>query len=162
MPAAILFVCLGNICRSPLAEAAFRRAAEEAGLDVLADSAGTGDWHVGRPPDRRAQAVALRHGIDISSYRARQVERADFHRFDWIFALDADNLATLRLLAPDGGRARLSLLLDMVPGREGEAVVDPYFGDEAGFDLSWADVSAAADALVARLLGADPRDRDVR
>ncbi|MBN8830886.1 MAG: low molecular weight phosphotyrosine protein phosphatase, partial [Sphingomonadales bacterium] len=95
-------------------------------------------------------------------YRARQVERADFHRFDWIFALDADNLATLRLLAPDGGRARLSLLLDMVPGREGEAVVDPYFGDEAGFDLSWADVSAAADALVARLLGADPRDRDVR
>ncbi|MCW2370528.1 protein-tyrosine-phosphatase [Sphingobium sp. B11D3D] len=84
-PSAILFVCLGNICRSPLAEAAFRHEASLAGLDVTADSAGTGDWHVGRPPDPRAQATALRHGIDISTYRARQIGPADFQRFDMNF-----------------------------------------------------------------------------
>jgi protein-tyrosine phosphatase len=148
---AVLFVCLGNICRSPLAEAAFRLEAGLAGLDADADSAGTGDWHVGNPPDLRAQAVALRHGVDISSYQARQVQPADFERFDWIFALDRDNLSALKRQAPAAPRARLSLLLDMVPGREGEAVADPYFGDEAGFDVTWQDVSAAARALVARL-----------
>ncbi|MBT2187844.1 low molecular weight protein-tyrosine-phosphatase [Sphingobium nicotianae] len=147
----VLFVCLGNICRSPLAEAAFRQAAAQAGLAAIADSAGTGDWHVGNPPDRRAQAIALRHGIDISAYRARQVERTDFDRFDQIFALDGDNLTALRLFAPAGGRARVSLLLDLVPGREGEAVADPYFGLDDGFDITWRDVSAAARMLVARL-----------
>lgn len=149
---AVLFVCLGNICRSPLAEAAFRRSASAAGLDVEIDSAGTGDWHVGRPPDPRAQAVALRAGIDISGYRARQVATADFERFERIYALDADNLAGLRRLAPTGSRARLALLMDVVPGRAGQAVADPYFGDEAGFDLTWRDVTVAAEAL-ARLLG---------
>jgi len=149
-PSAILFVCLGNICRSPLAEAAFRHEASLAGLDVTADSAGTGDWHVGRPPDPRAQATALRHGIDISTYRARQIGLADFQRFDMIFALDADNLANIRRLAPAGHRAHVGLLLDMVPGREGQAVADPYFGDEAGFDVTWRDVQAAARALVSR------------
>ena len=144
----ILFVCLGNICRSPLAEAAFRQAAARAGLDVVAESAGTGDWHVGHPPDPRALAVALRHGVDMSGYRARQVMPADFTRFDHIFALDAANLAALRRLAPPGSPARLALLLDLVPGRAGQAIADPYFGPEAGFEITWRDVTAAASALV--------------
>ncbi|MBB5984453.1 low molecular weight protein-tyrosine-phosphatase [Sphingobium lignivorans] len=148
---AALFVCLGNICRSPLAQAAFAHEAGRAGLDVLADSAGTGDWHVGNPPDLRAQAVALRHGIDISGYRARQAGPADFERFDLIYALDHSNLEALRGIAPRAGRARLSLLLDLVPGRAGQAVADPYFGPDSGFEESWADVTAAARALVARL-----------
>jgi protein-tyrosine phosphatase len=148
---AILFVCLGNICRSPLAEAAFRDQAANAGLHADTDSAGTGDWHVGAPPDRRAQAVARRHGIDIAGYRGRQVTRDDFRRFTHIFALDADNLANLRRLAPPDATAHLGLLLDLVPGRKGHAVKDPYYGDESGFDETWGDVMAAARALVERL-----------
>ena len=153
MPApkpAVLFVCLGNICRSPLAEAAFRQEAARAGLEAHAESAGTGDWHAGEPPDRRAQAVARRHGIDIASLRARQVEVADFARFTHIVALDHDNLARLERMRPPGGAA-VSLLLDHVPGRAGEAVADPYYGAQAGFDATWADVSAGARALVAKL-----------
>lgn len=148
---AILFICLGNICRSPLAEAAARQEAARAGLAVEVDSAGTGDWHVGHAPDLRAQAVALRNGVDIGHYQARQIAPEDFHRFDMIFALDADNLANLRRLAPSNGKARVSLLLDLVPGRQGQAVADPYFGDDAGFDVTWRDVEQAARALVARL-----------
>jgi protein-tyrosine phosphatase len=145
--AAILFVCLGNICRSPLAEAAMRGEAERLGLNVEIDSAGTGNWHVGRPPDPRARAEALRHGFDISHYRARQVRRDDFHRFTHILALDHDNLADLRTIRPEGAPARLSLLLDHVPGMEGKAVADPYFGDEDGFAVTWDEVSRAAIAL---------------
>ena len=150
-PPAILFVCLGNICRSPLAEAALRAEAERAGLEVTVDSAGTGDWHVGRPPDCRAQATALRHGIDISGYRARQVTPEDFRRFDQVFALDRDNLANLETVAPADATAALGLLLDLVPGREGEGVQDPYYGGDEGFERTWAEVSAAARAIVARL-----------
>jgi len=149
---AVLFVCLGNICRSPLAEAAFRAETQRAGLNAFADSAGTGDWHVGQPPDPRAQAEARRHGLDISAYRARQVTAADFMRFTHIFALDPANLRELRLIAPSGHGAHLSLLLDLVPGREGMGVTDPYFGGPEGFEESWADVSAAARELVERLM----------
>ncbi|EQB01113.1 protein-tyrosine phosphatase [Sphingobium wenxiniae] len=149
----VLFVCLGNICRSPLAEAAFRAEAERARLTAEADSAGTGDWHIGSPPDWRAQAVALRHGIDISGYRGRQVRAEDFHRFGHIFALDGANLRDLRRIRPADGTARLGLLMDLVPGREGTNVADPYFGDAAGFDVTWDDVTRAAAALVAKLLG---------
>ncbi|MEG3147519.1 low molecular weight protein-tyrosine-phosphatase [Sphingomonas sp. RT2P30] len=152
-PPAILFVCLGNICRSPLAEAALRAEADRAGLAITVDSAGTGDWHSGKAPDRRAQAVALRHGIDIAGYRARQVTVADFARFTHIFALDPNNLATLRRLAPGDARAELALLLDLLPGRAGEGVADPYFGTAAGFDKAWHDVHAAACALITRLQG---------
>jgi len=149
----VLFVCLGNICRSPLAEAALRAEARRIGLDVEVDSAGTGDWHIGAPPDRRAQAVARRHGIDISGYRARQVQPADFWHFDDIVALDADNLAALRRIAPAGAPARLSLLLDHVPGRTGEPVADPYYGKDDGFEATWADVSAGARGLARELAG---------
>jgi len=147
----VLFVCLGNICRSPLAEGALRAEAAELGLDLIVDSAGTGNWHAGEPPDRRAQAVARRHGVDISGLRARQVRPEDFRRFTHVIALDHDNLANLRKLAPADGSAELSLLLDHVEGREGQAVADPWFGDDAGFEVTWAEVSAAARALAARL-----------
>lgn len=149
---ALLFVCLGNICRSPLAEAAFREAAAKAGLQAEADSAGTGDWHVGHPPDHRARAEALRHGIDISGLRARQVTPEDFRRFTHILALDRQNLADLRAIAPADGSARLSLLLDHVEGMAGRSVADPYFGEDEGFAETWREVSLAAQALV-RALG---------
>jgi len=148
----VLFVCLGNICRSPLAEAAFRHEAARLGLAVEADSAGTGGWHVGEAPDRRAQALAKRHGIDISFYRARQVTSQDFQRYSHIVALGLENLEALKTMRPPDGTAALGLLLDYVPGREGEGVADPYYGDMAGFERTWADVTAGAQALVRRLL----------
>jgi protein-tyrosine phosphatase len=148
---AVLFVCLGNICRSPLAEAAFRAEAARAGLKVLADSAGTGDWHVGSPPDPRARAVALEHGIDISGYRARQLTAADFLRFDQVLVMDHANLEAALRLVPTGARTRPRLLLDLVPGREGAAVADPYYGGEEHFADTWADVAMAAAALAGNL-----------
>lgn len=147
----VLFVCLGNICRSPLAEGALRAEARRLNLDLIVDSAGTGNWHAGEAPDERAQAVALRHGVDISALRARQVRPADFRRFTHVIALDHQNLADLRRIAPDDAAAELSLLLDHVPGRAGQAVADPWFGDAAGFDVTWAEVAAAARGLVERL-----------
>lgn len=154
---AVLFVCLGNICRSPLAEAAFRSAAERASLSVDIDSAGTSDWHIGRPPDPRAIATAQRHGSDISQYRGRQLCNTDFQRFTHIFALDHANLTATLAEAPDDAVAEVSLLLDVIPGRQGDAVLDPYFGDDAGFEQTWADVTAAAEALVALL---KPQNQD--
>lgn len=151
MRPAVLLVCLGNICRSPLAAAAVRREAERLGLEVEIDSAGTGDWHVGRPPDPRAVAVAARAGIDISGQRARQVAPEDFWRFDYLVALDRENLGILRAMQPADATAELSLLLDHVSGREGEAVADPYYGDDACFDVTWQDVVAGAKALVAKI-----------
>ena len=151
MARSVLFVCLGNICRSPLAEAALRAEAERLGIELEIDSAGTGDWHVSNPPDRRAIAVARRNGIEISHLRARQVEPEDFHRFEHVIALDAQNLADLRAMQPAGGKAELSLLLDHVEGREGQAVADPYHGGAAHFDAAWADVAAGARALARRI-----------
>jgi len=151
---AVLFVCLGNICRSPLAEAAFRLAAKQAGLDIHIDSAGTGDWHLGKAPDPRAIATARRHGCDITQYRARQLCAADFDRFTHIFALDASNLSVIRKSAPGGSIAKVALLLDLVAGREGESVADPYFGDEEGFETTWTDVVQGAQALVERMQAA--------
>lgn len=148
---AVLFVCLGNICRSPLAEAAFRQALRAHALAAEVDSAGTGDWHVGSAPDPRAQLTARRQGIDISGYRARQVCDADFQRFSHIVALDRNNLSALTAMKPVQCRARLSLLLDHVPGRSGQPVADPYYGDEQGFEVTWADVSAGAQALARQL-----------
>lgn len=145
----ILFLCLGNICRSPLAEGAARAAFADAGIAARLDSAGTGDWHVGRPPDARAQAVARTNGIDIGNLRARQIGPEDFVRFDLILAADTQNLRDLHALAPRGHTARLALMLDMVPGRAGQPVADPYYGDAPEFDACWREVSAVAAALVA-------------
>lgn len=150
-PPRVLFVCLGNICRSPLAEAALRAAAVRARVSLEVDSAGTGDWHVGKPPDPRAIATAARHGLDIGGLRARQVTPADFRGFDRLVALDRANLADLRRIAPRAPRADLGLLLDHVEGREGQDVADPYFGDDAGFELAWRDIVAGVEGLLADL-----------
>ncbi|RIV79793.1 low molecular weight phosphotyrosine protein phosphatase [Pelagerythrobacter aerophilus] len=148
---AILFVCLGNICRSPLAEAAFREAAARAGLDSTADSAGTADYHVGKPPDPRSIATAARHGIDITHYRGRQLTAADFDRFDWIVGMDRSNMRNIEHLRPANSRAKVTMLMDLVPGREGAEVADPWYGGEDNFAYTWEDVSRGAEALVALL-----------
>jgi len=151
MTASVLFVCLGNICRSPLAEAAMKAEVARLGLAIEVESAGTGGWHVGDPPDRRAIATARRHGVDIDGYRGRQVKPADFRHFTHVVALDRDNLADLRRLMPADATAELSLLLDHVPGREGQGVVDPYYGEDAGFETTWRDVAAGAAGLALKL-----------
>lgn len=149
-PVSILFVCLGNICRSPLAEAAFRKAAGEAGLNIETDSAGTHSWHVGKVIDPRSQAVALRHGIDLSAKTARQIQAEDFVRFTHIFALDQGNLAAIRQIVPNGSTAKIELLMDNVAGCKGQSVADPFFSEDSAFDVTWYDVDTAAAALVRR------------
>lgn len=150
--ASVLFVCMGNICRSPLAEGAFRAEAERLGLDVAADSASTGGWHQGEAPDARAIAVARRNGVDISGLRARQVRAEDFRTFTHIYALDHDNLRGLLNVAPPDATAEVGLLLNLVEGHSGRAVADPYYGDETAFDVTWTDVVMAARALAQRLV----------
>lgn len=149
---AVLFVCLGNICRSPLAEAAFRAAAEKHGLYVHADSAGTAAYHVDAPPDPRSVEKAREKGIDITHYRGRQLAAEDFMRFDYIFAMDHQNLRNIRAVEPEGSTAQVSLLMDLVKGREGAAIADPYYDGEEHFEFTWEDVNAAAYALVAVLV----------
>lgn len=151
---AFLLVCLGNICRSPLAEAALGRAADKAGLEVVVDSAGTGAWHIGNPPDPRARAMARSMGCDIGHLRARQISLDDFHRFTHILALDYSNLSAIERMRPADARAEIGLLLDYVAGREGEEVADPYYGDADGFAITWADVTAGADGIIRSLSAA--------
>jgi len=153
---AILFLCLGNICRSPLAEGAARAAFAAAGIDATLDSAGTGDWHIGHPPDRRAQAEARRRGADISALRARQLTPQDFTRFDLILAADETNLRDALAIRPPDATAELKLMLDLVPGREGEGVTDPYYGDDGGFAATWDDIGAVAAALASAAGSAGP------
>ncbi|HSD74603.1 MAG TPA: low molecular weight protein-tyrosine-phosphatase [Steroidobacteraceae bacterium] len=132
----ILFVCLGNICRSPTAEAVFRQllARSPAALRVEVDSAGIGDWHIGEPPDERAQAAARRRGLDMSTLRARQIVHEDFALFDLILAMDRQNLTELRRRAPVQYRDRVRLFLEFAPELEAHDVPDPYYGGEAGFE----------------------------
>lgn len=137
--------------RSP--KGAARAAFAAAGIAARLDSAGTGDWHVGHPPDHRAQAEARRRGADISDLRARQLRRSDFHDFDLILAADEANLRDARALRPIGATAELRLMLDLVAGREGQSVTDPYYGADNGFAETWDDVSAVAAALVASSRG---------
>jgi len=149
-PQRLLVVCLGNICRSPMAEGALRARLLEAGLhQVEVDSAGTGDWHVGQPPDSRAIATAHRHGVDIGGLRARQLSARDFDAFDWLLCADHANLRDVQSLAPPVGRARSMLFMEWA-GLAGP-IPDPYTGDESHFEQVWAQVDAAAQAAVARL-----------
>ena len=146
-------VCLGNICRSPLAEGALRArigASPLAGR-VEVESAGTGGWHAGQPPDRRAIACARRHGVDIGGQRARQLRADDFHAFDWLLCADAGNLRDARRLAPEGLEGRAMLLLDWSGTLAAGEVPDPYHGGEAQFEEVWRLVDTAAQAVVARL-----------
>ncbi|MGR3914260.1 MAG: low molecular weight phosphotyrosine protein phosphatase [Gammaproteobacteria bacterium] len=152
----VLFVCLGNICRSPLAEGAFRRAVEMRGLgaDFEIDSAGSGDWHLGAPPDARAQRAAARRGIDISGLRARQTSAADMAAFDHILAMDRANHADLRRLAGARHAHKVRLLLEHCPQTELAEVPDPYYGEEGDFEHALDLIEAATDALLTHITAA--------
>ncbi len=151
--ASVLFVCLGNICRSPTAEGVFRAAAGRAGLArrLRADSAGLGDWHVGLPPDRRAIEAAKRRGYDLSAIRGRQVEVADFARFGWIIAMDESNLVALTEMKPPEFEGRLGLLLEFVPELGAREIPDPYYGGPEGFERVLDLVEPATTALLAQM-----------
>ena len=148
----ILFVCLGNICRSPTAEAVLRslaaREAPELPLEV--DSAGTADYHVGQPPDPRTRAAAARRGYDLSALRARTVEAGDFERFDLILAMDRENLQALKRRAPSHAHERLRLFLEFAPDSP-EDVPDPYYGGTKGFEEVLDLVETASRGLLAHL-----------
>jgi protein-tyrosine phosphatase len=149
----ILFVCLGNICRSPTAEGVFRHLAAESApeLKIEVDSAGTGDYHIGDSPDLRSQRAAQRRGIDLSGLRARQVDPADFTRFDLILAMDRQNLRALEALRPSGSKAELRLFLETAGATGPVEVPDPYLGGEADFERVLDLVSAASVRLIAAL-----------
>ena len=150
---AVLFVCLGNICRSPTADAVLGHKIGKLGLGsrLLVDSAGTGDWHAGEPPDARAQRHAARRGYDLSRLRARQVTVEDFHRFDFILAMDRSNLADLERLRPRGPAGELDLFLRYGSRSCGLEVPDPYYGGEQGFEGVLALIEEAADGLLAHI-----------
>jgi protein-tyrosine phosphatase len=153
----ILFVCLGNICRSPMAEGVFRRVAEEEGLidRFEIDSAGLGDWHIGQAPDHRAQKAARSRGVEISDQSARQVVDEDFERFDLLLVMDRSNYAELKARAPHEARAKIRPFLDFAPHVGTSDVPDPFFGGAEGFDHALDLIEAAARGLLASLTGED-------
>ncbi|MGF6223607.1 low molecular weight protein-tyrosine-phosphatase [Pseudomonas frederiksbergensis] len=150
----VLFVCLGNICRSPTAEGVLRHKLREAGLadQVEVASAGTGDWHVGKAPDKRSQAAAKLRGYDLSAQRARQVSRADFATYDLILAMDNSNLRHLKALQPAKGKAELDLFLRRFQS-EIDEVPDPYHDSDQGFEQVLDLIERASDLLVIELKG---------
>jgi protein-tyrosine phosphatase len=149
---AILFVCLGNICRSPLAEGVFRNVVTKRGTasGFHIDSAGTGAWHQGSAPDPRSIQVAARHGIDIVMQRARRVRVEDFSRFDLILGMDVSNVEALREAAPAATRDRIHLFLDYATGKSAE-VPDPYYGGPDGFLSVYRMIREASELLADRL-----------
>ena len=149
----VVFVCLGNICRSPTAEGVFRALVEREGLGdrIAVDSAGTGAWHVGQSPDPRGQKAALRRGIDLSGIRARKATKADFGTFDYVLAMDRDNLAALKDLCPPGEEHRLGLVLDYAPEARTRDVPDPYYGGRQGFECVLDLIEAASAGLLAHI-----------
>ncbi len=149
----LLVVCLGNICRSPVAEGVLRARLQASSLRdrVSLDSAGTGDWHVGEPPDRRAIANAASHGIDIAGLRARQLSAEDYRDFDWLLCADRANLREVRARAPQGARARSALLLDWCGTVADGEIPDPYTGGPAQFEHVFDLLDRAADGAIARL-----------
>lgn len=152
----ILFVCMGNICRSPSAEGVFRHvlATRAPELRVELDSAGTHDYHVGDPPDRRAIAAAARRGIDLTSLRARTVHANDFSYYDLILAMDEENLSELQRRSPASQRGRIRLLMDFAPDAASRSVPDPYYGGAQGFEEVLDLLEEASDGLLRKLLGA--------
>lgn len=148
----LLFVCMGNICRSPTAKGVFDRALRDAGVEFQSESAGTHDYHVGRAPDRRAVEAAREAGLAIEDDIARQFAREDFHRFDRIFAMDRANFDHILALKPAGAVARAQLVMELVPEYGIEEVPDPYYGARAGF-VQVIDMLEAAAAALARDLG---------
>lgn len=154
MKISVLFVCMGNICRSPTAEGVFRAMVEAEGpdhLDIFIDSAGTHAYHVGSAPDRRAQQAALRRGIDISGLRARVVEPDDFNRFDYVLAMDNANLEDLKLLCPPEHPVKLERFLFFASDPGTLNVPDPYYGGDAGFERVLDLVENASRGLLAAL-----------
>jgi protein-tyrosine phosphatase len=148
----VLFVCMGNICRSPTAHAVLRRRLEQLGLQgtVAVDSAGTHGYHVGHPPDERASAAARLRGYDLAGIRARQVAREDLEHSDYVLAMDAANFSALERLAEsaDAPRAELRLFLDFAPDLAGRDVPDPYYGARNGFEEVLDLVEQGAEALI--------------
>jgi protein-tyrosine phosphatase len=157
----ILFVCMGNICRSPTAEGVFRSLvlAEAPDLEIFIDSAGTHDYHRGQPPDERAQAAALARGVDLGTLRARQVESADFETFDLIIAMDEANLSALNRRCPPPLRERLRLFMEYAPARSVREVPDPYYGGPNGFEHVLDLVEDASRGLLESLLNPRVRNR---
>ena len=153
MPVSVLFVCMGNICRSPTAEGVFRHLLEQQGMtgQVMTDSAGTHDYHIGAPPDLRAQAAAARRGYDLSALRARQVTAADFERFDYVLAMDEANRLELLALCPEVLHSRLRLFLEFAVDAERPDVPDPYYGGEQGFEYVLDLAENAARGLLAHI-----------
>ncbi|MFC3551794.1 low molecular weight protein-tyrosine-phosphatase [Lysobacter cavernae] len=149
----LLVVCLGNICRSPMAEGVLRAriAASTLAGEVELDSAGTGDWHVGQPPDRRAIVKAAEHGVDITGLRARQLDATDYQRFDWLLCADRANLRDVRARMPQGAHARAALLLDWAAGGGEEEIPDPYTGGSEQFEHVFQLLDHAAEGVIARL-----------
>lgn len=149
----VLMVCMGNICRSPTAEGVFRHAVRQAGLEdrIHIDSAGTHDYHVGSPPDRRSCHHASLRGYDLTDQRARQVHRLDFERFDLILAMDWDNFERLEAQCPPQHRHKLKRLMEFAPKGLGDEVPDPYYGGTAGFETVLDHVEAACQGLLQHL-----------
>lgn len=151
----VLFVCMGNICRSPTAQGVVEQVLRQhrPPLGVALDSAGTHAYHVGHAPDGRSQAAAQARGYDLSSQRARQVKTADFERFDLVLAMDRDNLTALQAMAPPATRARVELLLSLAGDRvDTDEVPDPYYGDALGFERVLDLIEHAATALLEEIL----------
>lgn len=149
----VLFVCMGNICRSPTAEAVFRHAVMEAGLTefIECDSAGTHGYHIGDPPDRRSQQAALRRGYDMSALRGRKVGKHDFEQFDHVVAMDRNNLSLLEDLCQPQHAHKLALFCDFLEDYAGREVPDPYYGGSQGFEEVLDMIEAVSASLVARM-----------
>lgn len=151
--AKILFVCMGNICRSPTAEGVFRARAEAAGLRLEIDSAGTHGYHVGEPPDLRSTRHAAARGYDLTTQRSRKVAGDDFAAFDHILAMDHDNLTLLQAACPPEHRHKLALFMDYATRSGSTVVPDPYYGGADGFDRVLDFIEDASDGLISALSG---------
>ncbi|HET6629419.1 MAG TPA: low molecular weight protein-tyrosine-phosphatase [Woeseiaceae bacterium] len=155
----VLFVCMGNICRSPTAEGVFRKVVADAGMSerVHIESAGTHAFHSGAAPDHRAQAAAQRRGIALHEIRARRVSDEDFEAFDYILVMDKDNLEELRQRVPEGNRRKVHLFLEFAGGSQVSEVPDPYYGGASGFELVLDLVEQASERLLERIRRETPR-----